>query len=82
MSIIDNKARLRLAVGIGTLGGTNFRNANLTNTDFSYPILKTTNFRFANATRTFWRQTKYLKFARVEATILIDIKLRDLLITG
>ncbi|GGA20081.1 pentapeptide repeat-containing protein [Okeania sp. KiyG1] len=72
----------RLAVAIGTLGGTCFKNANLTDADFSHAILKSTNFRFANTTRTFWRQTKYLKFARVEATILEDIKVRELLITG
>ncbi|NEQ37214.1 MAG: CHAT domain-containing protein [Okeania sp. SIO3I5] len=73
---------LRLAVGIGTLGGTCFKNANLTDADFSHAILKSTNFRFVNATRTFWRETKHLKFARVEATILEDIKVRELLITG
>ncbi|NEQ40412.1 MAG: CHAT domain-containing protein [Okeania sp. SIO3I5] len=73
---------LRLAVGIGTLGGTCFKNANLTDADFSHAILKSTNFRFANTTRTFWRETKYLKFARVEKTILVDIKVRDLLING
>ncbi|NEQ37212.1 MAG: CHAT domain-containing protein [Okeania sp. SIO3I5] len=73
---------LRIAVGIGTLGGTCFKDANLTDADFSHAILKSTNFRFANTTRTFWRETKYLKFARVEATILEDIKVRELLITG
>ncbi|NEO57627.1 MAG: CHAT domain-containing protein [Okeania sp. SIO3B5] len=78
----NNIFLLRLAVAIGTLGGTCFKNANLTDTDFSHATLKSTNFRFANTTRTFWRQTKYLKFARVEATILEDIKVRELLITG
>ena len=78
----NNLFVLRLAVGIGTLGGTCFKNANLTDADFSHAILKSTNFRFANTTRTFWRETKYLKFARVEKTILEDIKVRELLITG
>ncbi|MDJ0555845.1 MAG: pentapeptide repeat-containing protein [Microcoleaceae cyanobacterium MO_207.B10] len=78
----NNLFILKFAVAIGALGGTNFKNANLTDTDFSHAILKSTNFRFANATRTFWRQTKYLKFARVEKTILEDIKVRELLITG
>ncbi len=78
----NNLFILKFAIAIGTLGGTCFKNANLTDADFSHAILKSTNFRFANATRTFWRQTKYLKFARVEATILEDIKVRDLLITG
>ncbi|NEQ37128.1 MAG: CHAT domain-containing protein [Okeania sp. SIO3I5] len=73
---------LRLAIAIGTVGSTCFKNANLTDADFSHAILKSTNFRFSNATRTFWRQTKYLKFARVENTILEDIKIRELLITG
>ncbi|MGD1715921.1 pentapeptide repeat-containing protein [Dapis sp. BLCC M172] len=78
----NNLFILKFAVAIGTLGGTCFKNANLTDTDFSHAILKSTNFRFANTTRTFYRQTKYLKFARVEATILEDIKVRELLITG
>ncbi|NES07427.1 MAG: CHAT domain-containing protein, partial [Okeania sp. SIO2F4] len=78
----NNLFILKFAVAIGTIGGTCFRNANLTDVDFSHAILKSTNFRFANATRTFWRQTKYLKFARVECTILEDIKIRELLITG
>ncbi|OZH56129.1 hypothetical protein AFK68_00170, partial [Hydrocoleum sp. CS-953] len=78
----NNLFILKFAVAIGTLGGTNFCNANLTDTDFSHAILKSTNFRFANTTRTFYRQTKYLKFARVEKTILEDIKVRELLITG
>ncbi|MDY7005380.1 MAG: pentapeptide repeat-containing protein [Cyanobacteriota bacterium] len=78
----NNLFILKFAVGIATLGGTCFKNANLTDADFSHAILKSTNFRFVNVTRTFWRQTKYLKFARVEATILIDIKIRELLITG
>ncbi|NEP80631.1 MAG: pentapeptide repeat-containing protein, partial [Okeania sp. SIO3B3] len=78
----NNLFILKFAVAIATIGGTCFKDANLTDADFSHAILKSTNFRFANATRTFWRQTKYLKFARVEATILIDIKVRELLITG
>ncbi|WP_237396222.1 pentapeptide repeat-containing protein [Okeania sp. KiyG1] len=78
----NNLFILKFAIAIGTLGGTCFKNANLTDADFSHAILKSTNFRFANTTRTFWRQTKYLKFARVEATILEDIKVRELLRTG
>ncbi|WP_371357482.1 pentapeptide repeat-containing protein, partial [Hydrocoleum sp. CS-953] len=78
----NNLSILKFAIAIGTLGGTCFKNANLTDADFSHGILKSTNFRFANATRTFWRQTKYLKFARVEVTILENIKVRDSLITG
>ena len=78
----NNLFILRLGVTIGTIGGTSFCNANLTDADFSHAILKSTNFRFANTTRTFWRQAKYLKFAIVEETILIEKKVRDLLITG
>ncbi len=78
----NNLFILKFAVAIGALGGTNFKNANLTDTDFSHAILKSTNFRFANTTRTFYRQTKYLKFARVQKTILEEIKVRELLITG
>ncbi|NEQ41266.1 MAG: pentapeptide repeat-containing protein, partial [Okeania sp. SIO3I5] len=78
----NNLFILKFAVAIGAIKGTCFKNANLTDADFSHAILKSTNFRFVNATRTFWRETKYLKFARVEATILEDIKVRELLITG
>jgi len=78
----NNLFILKFAVAIGAIGGTCFKDANLTDADFSHAILKSTNFRFANDTRTFWRQTKYLKFARVQNTILVDIKVRDLLITG
>ncbi|GGA16339.1 pentapeptide repeat-containing protein [Okeania sp. KiyG1] len=78
----NNLFILKFAVAIGTLGGTCFKNANLTDADFSHAILKSTNFRFAKTTRTFWGQTKYLKFARVEKTILEDIKVRELLRTG
>ncbi|NES68852.1 MAG: hypothetical protein F6K24_28310, partial [Okeania sp. SIO2D1] len=78
----NNLFILQFAVAIGAIRGTNFDNANLTDADFSHATLKSTNFRFANTTRTFWRETKYLKFARVEATILEDIKVRELLITG
>ncbi|NEQ37213.1 MAG: CHAT domain-containing protein [Okeania sp. SIO3I5] len=78
----NNLFILKFAVAIGAIKGTCFKNANLTDADFSHAVLKSTNFRFVNATRTFWRETKYLKFARVEATILEDIKVRELLITG
>ncbi|NEQ77750.1 MAG: CHAT domain-containing protein [Okeania sp. SIO2C9] len=78
----NNLFILQFAVVIGAIRGTNFENANLTDADFSHATLKSTNFRFANTTRTFWRQTKYLKFARVEKTILEDIKVRELLISG
>ncbi|MDE5082715.1 MAG: pentapeptide repeat-containing protein, partial [Trichodesmium sp. St18_bin1] len=46
----NNLFILRLAIGIGTIGGTCFKSANLTDADFSHGILKSTNFRFANAT--------------------------------
>ena len=78
----NNLFILQFAVVAGAIKGTNFENANLTDADFSHATLKSTNFRFANTTRTFWRQSKYLKFARVETTILDEPKVRELLITG
>ena len=78
----NNLFILQFALTIAAIKGTNFKDANLTDVNFSHAILKSTDFRFANTTRTFWRQTKYLKFARVETTILDDPKVRDLLITG
>jgi len=78
----NNLTIRRLAVAIGAIGGTNFQNANLTNTNFSNACLKSTDFQLANVTHTLWRKAQYLTFSRIETTILIDPKIRELLVTG
>jgi uncharacterized protein YjbI with pentapeptide repeats len=72
----------QIAVFIAALGGTSFRNANLTDANFTNAILKSSDLRRANTTKTLWRQAKNLELARTGDTILIDPKVRDLLITG
>lgn len=72
----------QIAIAISTLGGTSFRHANLTNANFSYATLKSTDFRNANTTRTLWHKSLNFNQARVGNTILINPKIRDLLITG
>jgi len=72
----------QIAIAISSLGGTSFRHANLTNANFSYATLKSTDFRNSNTTRTLWHRTFNLNQARVGNTILINPKVRDLLVTG
>ncbi|MDY6807366.1 MAG: pentapeptide repeat-containing protein, partial [Cyanobacteriota bacterium] len=72
----------QIAVFICTFFGTSFRGANLTDANFTKATLKSTDLRKANTTKTLWKQAKYLEVARTSDTILIDPKVRDLLITG
>jgi uncharacterized protein YjbI with pentapeptide repeats len=73
---------LKLAIAFTSLGGTNFRGADLTNTDFAKAILKNTRFRNATITRTCWQCAKHLSFARLTGIILADRGVRELLVTG
>lgn len=69
------------AIAFAATGGTSFRHADLTEADFTSATLKSTDFRNATLTRTNFHQTKKLDRARVGKTILIDTKVRDLLVT-
>jgi uncharacterized protein YjbI with pentapeptide repeats len=71
-----------IAIAIATTGGTRFHQANLTNANFSYAILKNTDLRSANITRTFWLNAKQLDWARVGETILTQPAVRNLLVSG
>ncbi|NES83650.1 MAG: low-complexity protein [Moorea sp. SIO2B7] len=71
----------RLAVGIVTQGGTSFRNANLTDADFTQATLKSVDFRQATLTRTCWFQANKLAQARVEGTYLANSQIRELVVT-
>jgi uncharacterized protein YjbI with pentapeptide repeats len=72
------KIIIALAVG----GGTSFRHADLTDADFTFATLKSTDFRRANLTRTCWRNAQKLDCIRPGMTYLQDAKVQQLLITG
>ncbi|BAZ29749.1 rfrA pentapeptide repeat-containing protein [Cylindrospermum sp. NIES-4074] len=63
-------------------GGTSFRDADLTDTNFTGAILKNTDFRMANLSRTRFYESKLLHFARVGDTILSNRAVLNLLVTG
>ncbi|WP_315786797.1 pentapeptide repeat-containing protein [Fischerella sp. JS2] len=72
----------KIAVNFAATGGTSFRNADLTNADFTGATLKNTDFRKANLTRTRFYEAKKLDFARVGDTILAKRNILNLLVTG
>ncbi|MBW4671090.1 MAG: pentapeptide repeat-containing protein [Cyanomargarita calcarea GSE-NOS-MK-12-04C] len=83
-AISDNKkySLIRsLAVGIVAYGGTKFRNADLTDADFTQATLKSVDFRNAILTRTCWFNAQNLEQARIDDTYLKDIKVRQLVTT-
>ena len=71
-----------IAIAFAATGGTSFRNADLTDANFTEATLKSTDFRTANLTRTCFRNTEKLDRARVGNSILADTRVRELLITG
>lgn len=70
------------AIAFAAIGGTSFRNADLTDADFTSATLKSTDFRRANLTRTYWHQAKMLDRARPGTTYLQLPKVQQLLMTG
>ncbi len=68
------------AINFAAMGGTSFRNADLTETDFTRAKLKSTDFRRANITRTRWYQAN-LESAKLDGTILNNSVVRELLVT-
>ncbi|WP_089094259.1 pentapeptide repeat-containing protein [Nodularia sp. NIES-3585] len=71
-----------IAVAIAAFGGTSFRNANLTDANFTGATLKSTDFRKANLTRTCFNKTKKLDRVRPGTTYLQNAQLRKVLVTG
>jgi uncharacterized protein YjbI with pentapeptide repeats len=71
-----------VAISFAATGGTSFRNADLTDANFTKATLKSTDFRTANLTRTCFRNTEKLDRARVGNSILADTRVRELLVTG
>ena len=71
----------QLAINCTAVGGTSFRQANLMEADFSQAVLKHTDFRGADLTRTRWSNAKGLEFARLGNTYLANPKIRQLVVT-
>lgn len=63
---------------LASVGGTSFRNANLTDANFSGAILKSVDFRKANLKRVNWSKTSYLEQSRLEGTYLENSQVRQL----
>lgn len=69
-------------INIGfTIGGASFREADLTNSNFTNAILNNTNFTGANVTYASWKNTK-LDNIQAEGTCLTDAKIRKLVSIG
>ena len=71
-----------IAIALVSTGGTSFRNADLTDANFTQVILKNTDFTKANLTRTYWYRAKKLDFANVSKTYLEKLIVRQLVVTG
>jgi uncharacterized protein YjbI with pentapeptide repeats len=69
-----------IAVAFTSIGGTSFRNADLTNACFSYANLKSTNLQGATLNKTCFHNAKNLEYARIGSTILSDPVVRDLVV--
>lgn len=72
----------KFAIFVGSLGGTNFQNANLAHANFSEARLKSANFRTANLTRVYWRNAQGFNLGKFETTYLKNEPLRNLVLTG
>lgn len=59
-----------IVIAFAAIKGTSFRNANLTDANFTGATLKSTDFRKANLTCTCFHQTKKLNWTRPGTTYL------------
>jgi len=71
----------QISINICSRKGTSFHTANLTDADFTKAVLKNTDFRNANLTRTCWLGAKGLEMSRLEGTYLENPKIRQLVTT-
>ena len=71
-----------IAIAITSAGGTSFRFADLTHTDFTQATLENTDFRDAILACTRWYGVKRLDSVRFESHSLTSKKIRDLVLTG
>jgi uncharacterized protein YjbI with pentapeptide repeats len=70
-----------IAIGWATIGGTSFRNADLTYVDFSRATLKSSDFRNARLNGINWYGARKLDLARVGNSVLLSPAIRALLVT-
>ncbi|MEB3342227.1 pentapeptide repeat-containing protein [Okeania sp.] len=70
------------ALTFAAVGGTSFRDANLTDADFTNATLKGTDFTGTEIIRTCWKNTIKLDYIRPGKTYLKDAKVRELVKTG
>jgi uncharacterized protein YjbI with pentapeptide repeats len=70
------------ALAFASVSGTNFFRADLSSANFKEAILKNTNLSSAIIKKTCWLEAKQLDRAKVDASILSDVAVRDLLVTG
>ena len=70
-----------IAIGFAAIGGTSFRDANLSYATFTQATLKSTDLRGATLSLTNWHRTKKLDRARVGGTVLLNSKVRELAVT-
>ncbi|WP_019500131.1 pentapeptide repeat-containing protein [Pseudanabaena sp. PCC 6802] len=71
-----------LALTLVNLGGSSFRDSNLTDADFSHARLNSTDLRQSILTRTRFHQSEKLDVARVDGTTLNQPAICSLLVTG
>ena len=71
-----------IAIALAATGGTSFSKANLTEADFTRATVKNTNFRQANLTCTYWKDTLKLDLARLGKTYLSQKAVRELILTN
>ncbi len=71
-----------VAIAFIAIGGTSYRKANLTDANFTETILKSTDFREATLTRTYWWNARKLDLALPGTTYLQNVLVRQLVITG
>jgi uncharacterized protein YjbI with pentapeptide repeats len=72
----------KVIIAVTATGGTNFNRADLTDANFTYAKLKSTNFRRAILTRSRWYQAKGLEYIRPGTTYLEKASVQLLVITG
>jgi len=72
----------KFAVAFAAFGGTSFRNADLTDANFTLANLKNTDFRNATLTCTCFRKVKKLDFVRPGNSYLKNFQLLQVLVTG
>jgi hypothetical protein len=73
---------LKLVIVFTAIGGTSFRKADLTDSNFTKALLKNVDLRRANVTRTYWLQAEGLDYSRISEPSLSNSSVQDLLVTG